>query len=93
MPGNAEVIMKDLRDYTKKPNWKVHFGYTPDMTALPPLAGTEDRFTKLSVKLRATRMAGQGFVELLDILANYQRSRTKPVSIDDSSHRTVNSMA
>lgn len=79
--GNAELIMQDLHGYAKKPNWKVHFGYTPDMSMLPLLTGSEDRFVKLQVKLQATRMAGQGFIELVEIVANYQRTRTKPVRV------------
>jgi len=65
--------------HPRVPNWKMLFGWKPELPPLPLLCGEEDRFTKLSVKLQATRMAGTGFIELLDILANFQRTRAKPV--------------
>ena len=65
--------------YEKVPNWKTLFGYRPDVMPIPYNSSSKDKYEALSIKLQATRMAGQGFVELLEILANYQRSRTKPV--------------
>ena len=73
--------MRDLSpDYPKVPIWRTLFGWQPENRPLPLLTGAEDRFTKLSIKLQATRMAGSGFVELFEIVADFQRSRAKPVS-------------
>jgi hypothetical protein len=87
--GNAEVIMRELGpEHPRVRNWKMLFGWKPEMPPLPLLCGDEDRFTKLSVKLQATRMAGSGFIELLDILANFQRTRAKPVRFPFRPHIT-----
>ena len=80
MTGNAEQVINGMTfDFDKVPNWKTLFGYRPDNSPIPYTSSTKDKYEALSIKLQATRMAGKGFVELLEVLANYQRSRTKPV--------------
>ena len=67
--------------YRKLPNWRVHFGFKLEESPLPVLREETDFYTIVSAKLQSTRVAGRGFIELIEISGRFQRKRHCEVSI------------